>query len=208
MKLLERKATMENSKGFVHIMTQINATGRQKMEGYWQDALECIYDWERETIEDIIWNNFDSDSMLAQFLPRLQKYDGIEKLRKSLTKYSIPCDASVEIAQVLYAETEDEQYLDVIIENIKKAKVKYSYLAILGRCKPNKKAESFLRDVIIESENDLERNTAATALLQYLGIIHDLNNMSEYIANMDLVKAITNENKEARIEALNKLDNA
>ena len=50
--------------------------------------------------------------------------------------------------------------------------------------------------------------TDPTALLQYLGIIHDLNNMSEYIANMDLVKAITNENKEARIEALNKLDNA
>jgi hypothetical protein len=138
---------MENSKGFVHIMTQINATGRQKMEGYWQDALEYIYDWERETIEDIIWNTFDRDSMLAQFLPRLQKYNGIEKLRESLTKYSVPCDASVEIAQVLYDETEDEQYLDVIIENIKKAKVKYSYLAILGRCKPNKKAKMILKEI-------------------------------------------------------------
>lgn len=50
--------------------------------------------------------------------------------------------------------------------------------------------------------------TDPTALLQYLGIIHDLNNMSEYVANINLVKAITNENKEVRIEALEKLNNA
>ena len=51
------------------------------MDGYYPGIMEELYDWEREKAEDIIWDAFNNkkEIELAQFLPRLEKYDGIRE---------------------------------------------------------------------------------------------------------------------------------
>lgn len=66
--------------------------------------MEEIYDWEREEVEDIIWDAFNNkkEIELAQFLPKLEKYDGIRALKESPYLLQIPSEASVEIGKILY----------------------------------------------------------------------------------------------------------
>ena len=98
---------MQNSRAYADFIKQMNATGREKMDGYDSQTLEHIYDWEREEVEGIICNAFTNknDVELAPFLPKLKKYDGIKALNKSLYLFQIPSYASVIIGQTLYEVT-------------------------------------------------------------------------------------------------------
>lgn len=59
------------------------------MDGYYPRVMEEIYDWEREEVENIIWDAFNNkkEIELAQFLPKLEKYNGIKALRESPIYY-------------------------------------------------------------------------------------------------------------------------
>ena len=95
---------MQNSRAYIDFMKQTKAVGREKMEGYNPSTLEKIYDWEREEIEDTIWNYFvnKNDSDLAIFMPKLKKYNGIKALKESPYLLQVPSEASVEIGKILY----------------------------------------------------------------------------------------------------------
>ena len=45
--------------------------------------MEEIYDWERDEVEDIIWDSFinKNEVELVPLLPKLEKYDGIKALK-------------------------------------------------------------------------------------------------------------------------------
>ena len=45
---------MQNSKAYDCLIKQLNANGSEKMDGYYPEVMEEIYDWEREEVEDII----------------------------------------------------------------------------------------------------------------------------------------------------------
>lgn len=62
---------MKNSKAYEGLIKQLNANGSEKMDGYYPEVMEEIYDWEREEVEDIIWNAFfnKNEIELAQFFP-------------------------------------------------------------------------------------------------------------------------------------------
>ena len=107
---------MQNSKAYDCLIKQLNANGSEKMDGYYPKVMEEIYDWEREEVEDIIWDAFfNKDEIeLAQFFPKLKKYDGIKALKESPYLLQIPSEASVEIGKILYESTGDEEYLDII----------------------------------------------------------------------------------------------
>ena len=98
---------MQNSRAYIDFMKQIKAVGREKMEGYNPSTLEKIYDWEREEIEDTIWNYFvnKNDSDLAIFMPKLKKYNGMKSLKESPYLLQVPSEASVEIGKILYEVT-------------------------------------------------------------------------------------------------------
>lgn len=49
---------MQNSKAYDCLIKQLNANGSEKMDGYYPKVMEEIYDWEREEVEDIIWDAF------------------------------------------------------------------------------------------------------------------------------------------------------
>ena len=107
---------MKNSKAYDCLIKQLNASGSEKMDGYYPKVMEEIYDWEREEVEDIIWDAFfnKNEIELAQFFPELKKYDGIKALKESPYLLQIPSEASVEISKILYEATGDEGYLDII----------------------------------------------------------------------------------------------
>ena len=62
---------MQNSKAYDCLIKQLNA---KKKDGYYPRVMEEIYNWEREEVEDIIWDAFfnKKEIELAQFLPKLE----------------------------------------------------------------------------------------------------------------------------------------
>lgn len=83
---------MENSRAYKYLIEQVDAVGFKKMDGYYPKIMEEIYDWERNEVEDIIWETFhkNNDYDLAMFFPKLKNYNGIEELKNTLEKCRIP----------------------------------------------------------------------------------------------------------------------
>lgn len=75
---------------------------------------------------------------MAIFLPKLQKYAGVQKLEEKLSASSIPSEQSSVISIILLGIKEDDKYLDVIKENIRLEPNKIQNVARLVYCKPSK----------------------------------------------------------------------
>ena len=107
---------MQNSRAYGYLIEQLNASGSEKLDGYYPRIMEEIYDWERDEVEDIICDAFinKKEIDLAQFMPKLQKYNGIKALKESPYLFQIPSGASVHIGKALYEATNDDNYLDLI----------------------------------------------------------------------------------------------
>ena len=129
---------MKNSKAYDCLIKQLSANGSDKMDGYYPEVMEEIYDWEREEVEDIIWDAFfyKNEIELAQFFPKLKKYDGIKALKESPYLLQIPSEASVEISKILYEATGDEGYLDIIKKNIDAKVSDTSWIDMVEECIP------------------------------------------------------------------------
>ena len=144
---------MQNSRAYGYLIKQLNAGGSEKKDGYYPRIMEEIYDWEREEVEDIIWDAFmnKKDTELAPFLPKLKKYNGIKALKDSSYLFQIPSGASVRIGKVLYEATNDDNYLDLIKRNIDASPDTISYVAELSYCKPCQKLYEILSDIYINN---------------------------------------------------------
>ena len=71
---------------------------------YTKDSFEKIYDWERNELEDIIWNNYLS----GRLLPYLEKYDGKRRLQEDLVSPRTPEGWKKEISSALDMASEDD----------------------------------------------------------------------------------------------------
>lgn len=136
---------MENSKAYKYLSEQVNAMGARKMNGYYPKIMEEIYDWERNEVEDIIWETFhkNNDCDLAIFFPKLKNYNGIEELKKTLEKCKIPSENSVIIAKVLYENMYDSSYINIIRKNIEKDSNNETYVAMISYAKPSEDINPF-----------------------------------------------------------------
>lgn len=104
---------MENSKAYKDFIKQTESVGANRLDGYDPTLLEKIYDWERDNIEEIIWNRFNNNDLeLAVFLLKLKKYDGNHKPQEALKNSSIPSHNSLNIALVLLDYFEDKKYIN------------------------------------------------------------------------------------------------
>ena len=200
---------MQNSRAYIDFMKQIKAVGREKMEGYNPSTLEKIYDWEREEIEDTIWNYFvnKNDSDLAIFMPKLKKYNGIKALKESPYLLQVPSEASVEIGKILYEVTGDEEYLDLIKRNIDASPETISYVSILSYCKPCQRVYNILADIYINNNNSVNRSTAVMGILYNKGIIKDRDSIKESNDVINLRKKFKSEDSAERQEILKKFEN-
>ena len=200
---------MQSSRAYIDFMKQTKAVGREKMEGYNPSTLEKIYDWEREEIEDTIWNYFvnKNDSDLAIFMPKLKKYNGIKALKESPYLLQVPSEASVEIGKILYEVTGDEEYLDLIKRNIDASPKTISYVSILSYCKPCQRVYNILADIYINNNNSVNRSTAVMGILYNKGIIKDRDSIKESNDVINLRKKFKSEDSAERQEILKKFEN-
>ena len=179
------------------------------MEGYNPSTLEKIYDWEREEIEDTIWNYFvnKNDSGLAIFMPKLKKYNGIKALKESPYLLQVPSEASVEIGKILYEVTGDEEYLDLIKRNIDASPETISYVSILSYCRPCQRLYNILADIYINNNNRVNRSTAVMGILYNKGIIKDRDSIKESNDVINLRKKFKSEDSAERQIILKKFEN-
>ena len=200
---------MQNSKAYDCLIKQLNANGSEKMDGYYPGVMEEIYDWEREEVEDIIWDAFfnKKEIELAQFLPKLEKYDGIKALKESPYLLQVPSEASVEIGKILYEVTGDEEYLDLIKRNIDESPETISYVSILSYCKPCQRVYNILADIYINNNNSVNRSTAVMGILYNKGIIKDRYSIKESNDVINLRKKFKSEDSAERQEILKKFEN-
>lgn len=191
---------MQNSSAYSHLTKQLNANGSEKKDGYYPRIMEEIYDWEKDEVEDIIWDAFinKNEVRLAPLLPKLDKYDGIRALRESPYLLKIPSNASAEIGKVLYEVTDDEKYLDVIKRNIDASPDTISYVSILSYCKPCPRLYNILADIYINNSNKVNRNTAVMGLLFNKGIIKDRSSIKESNETISLRERFKSEDREER----------
>lgn len=200
---------MQNSKAYDYLIKQLNANVSEKMDGYYPRVMEEIYDWEREEVEDIIWDAFcnKKEIELAQFFPKLEKYDGIKALKECTYLLQIPSEASVEIAKILYEVTGDEDYLDLIKRNIDASPETISYVSILSYCKPCQRLYNILADIYINNNNKVNRSTAVMGILYNKGIIKDRSSIKESNDAISLRKKFKSEDSAERQKILKKFEN-
>lgn len=200
---------MQNSKAYDYLIKQLNANGSEKMDGFYPGVMEEIYDWEREEVEDIIWDAFNNRNEigLAQFLPKLEKYDGMKALKESPYLLQIPSEASVEIGKILYEVTGDEAYLELIKKNIDSSPETISYVSILSYCKPCQRLYSILADIYINNNNKVNRSTAVMGILYNKGIIKDRSSIKESNDVISLRKKFKSEDREERQKILHRFEN-
>ena len=199
---------MQNSKAYDCLIKQLNANGSEKMDGYYPEVMEEIYDWEREEVEDIIWDAFfnKNEIELAQFFPKLKKYDGIKALKESPYLLQIPSEASVEIGKILYEATGDEGYLDIIKKNIDASPETISFVSILSYCKPCQRLYNILVDIYINNSNKVNRSTAVMGILYNKGIIKDRGSIKESNDVISLRKKFKSEDSIERQKILEKFE--
>lgn len=199
---------MQNSSAYGYLIKQLNASDSEKMDGYYPRIMEEIYDWERDEVEDIIWDAFmnKNEVELAIFLPKLKKYDGIKALKENPYLFQIPSNASAEIGKILYETTEDEDYLEIIKRNIDASPDTITYVSILSHCKPCSKLYNILADIYINNSNKVNRNTAVMGLLFNKGIIKDRLSIKESNDTIVLRKKFKSEDKEERRRILEKFE--
>ncbi len=199
---------MENSKAYSYFIEQLNAVGTKRMDGYYPKLMEEIYDWERDEIEDIVWKQFceKEDIDVAAFLPKLKKYQGVEKLKEMLLTSTVPSERSVTLSIILYEINEDKTYLEIIKKNIELEPNKISNVSKLIYCKPNCKIYELLVEIYINSESDIIRSTAVTGILYNKGIITNPLDLQEIIKNIDLERKFDSDDLTERKKIIEKFE--
>lgn len=199
---------MQNSYAYGLLIKQLNATGSNKKDGYYPKLMEEIYEWEKDEVEDIVWKAFNEKHEIgvAQYLPKINKYDGIKALKECPFLNQIPSGSSVEIAKVLYEATDNEEYLEMIKKNIDACPDNISFVSTLSYCKPCPKLNSLLIDIYINNENKVNRNTAVMGLLYEKKIIKDRASIQEANNTIELRKKFKSEDREERISIINRFE--
>lgn len=199
---------MENSKAYKYLSEQVNAMGARKMNGYYPKIMEEIYDWERNEVEDIIWETFhkNNDCDLAIFFPKLKNYNGIEELKKTLEKCKIPSENSVIIAKVLYENTYDSSYINIIRKNIEKDSNNGTYVAMISYAKPSEDIYNLLTEIYINCNDKIIRGSAIRGILYNKGFVSNPFDFKEMIGKTNLRKIFNKDSQMERKEVIKKLE--
>ena len=164
------------------------------------NCLDKMHEWERADAERMIWREFTENkvAVLANLVLRLQDYDGVPAVKKMLSESPVPGDRSASLSRLLFAWTKDEQYLDLLLKNVKMSNYKPEFVSELVHCPVCTKAYEALKDIYLTSDKELVRNTAVTGILHYKGYIKDPMNMTEYFSKIASVRKFVSEDAEER----------
>jgi len=197
---------MPRSRAFEAFIQHSKTTGKLKSDGYDPNLLDEIYPEERSEVEDTIVHLFlQGDSFVAIFLPQLQKYDGMELLKKKLNDSNMPSGVSIRYASILFQHTGDEQYFDILKKCVACKKYRTEALVALMHCVPSVQICRIFQDVCINDEDLSERNMAAIGLLYCKGITKNAFDLKDIQDNFELIKELTNDDINIRKNAVEEL---
>lgn len=194
---------MENSKAYNLFIEQLHATGTKKMDGYNIRTLDDIYEWEREQVEDIIWEKFmgRNDADLAIFMPKLVKYDGVYALRLKVDEFEVPSESSFSVAEVLYELTKEKIYFHILAKNyedINDRLIKIKFVSRLSHLSKNKDVYDLLLDIYINDSEGVNQTTAINGILYADGHLNKADDMEEIISNIQLIRTFKKDSKDER----------
>ena len=188
---LERFIHMK-SKEFNRLFNQINAIGRDKLEGYSLDMLENIPDIERKEAEELIVNAFvHGDSLITVLIPHLIFFDGKELLNSELKKCNIPSERSVEICFALTERFYSDDIQDIILQNYASDKwIRMEIPEKLYDLEPSYNLFCLFEKLYKLSLNDDERISIVDGLLYCCGILKNPHNINDVMSVSNLSKDI------------------
>lgn len=200
---------MQRSKAYESFVRQINSSGAQRLDGYNENLFDEIYDSEIEEVEDLIWNTFYNkhDIDILILFPKLKKYDGISALKNIMESYSIPSSASMLISYLIFQNTKDIGYLEVMERNIVESQYDYSYVSMMIYATPCEEVYQALVKIYINSSNRITLSSSINGILYNKGFIKNLSDVKQ-VSNMKELRNILKNSpfneREKMIEKLEK----
>ncbi len=197
----------EHSQAYTDFFHQLNAAGLERIYGgYSPDALDRIYDWERADVEKTIWRRFkfSGDTDLAELVSKLQRYDGIEELKRRYKEGITASEFSwqmVSVASALYKATLTDDYLDYIFGYYDREK-DFSLVSVLSYLKPCKKLYRFFKSVYLNSDDKTARDIAITGMLCCKGYIKDPESIEERFELVGMKRAFMSDDRIMRRKKL------
>lgn len=169
----------EHSKAYDCLTRQMKATGREYGDGYdprWWDGLT---DAEKDQLEGKIVRKFATgDLYIGVYLPRLRHHDGAAQLAKALARSS-STDRRVFLAGLLFRETGDDRYLEVLQQCcIDERGMRLVAVELQGYPK-SARVERILRGVFLASADGPTQLAAAEGILHQRGVIRDVHDYQE-----------------------------
>ncbi|WP_028235611.1 hypothetical protein [Pseudobutyrivibrio sp. MD2005] len=202
---------MENSSAYKYILQILNSKGKERDFIYDYSTINEVYDSERSYIEERIWNNYGGQHgnyLLSGFLPYLREYKGIEKLDENLNKYQIPSYASIITAKILFNNTGETKYIDIILKNIEKTDSnKYQLISTMLDIKRTKESFDMFEQIYLKVNDDIDVMVAAEGMLLMVGVIVSTDELLNKPEKIELLKTYCikeHNQKEEIIKELNK----
>ena len=207
----------EHSYAYNDLVKMVKAVGYEKKDEYSNKTMEEIYDWERDEVEDIIWEKFqrDKDSMLSDLLVKLKKYDGLKALKEAIEEVYIPGPASIMLAKTLYNCTKDIKYLNIFEMNINYNKWdstnNLSTISALNRCVITEDLYNLFKKLYLKCEDDKADiiDEIITGMLRCKGYItiYYTFNVEEVKRQYTYINKFKVKGLEAKKEIIRKLEN-
>lgn len=199
---------MGKSKAYEELLRQVNATGTYKLDGYSTDILDNISDDERAEVEHLIWNIFfdKNDIDIAVLFPKLKLYDGIQALKNTVDKLSIPSSASMLLSFLIYDSTKEITYLNKMERNVIDSKYDYSYISMLIYVSPCEEVYQTLVRMYKNCSDRVACGSIVNGILYNKGFIKDMNCIEDVSNMKELRKTFKNATAEQKDELLKKLD--
>ena len=138
-----------------------------------------------------------NDADLAVLMPALKNYDGIAALKKKLAEFKIPSHGSADIALALFEATEEEKYLDIIMENYRGLAVNTPIAVGLAGLAKKPGVYDLLVDIYLHDKDEANRGQAIVGLLWRDGKLNSVNDPMELFDKIDLIKAFKLDSEEA-----------
>ena len=196
---------MENSKAYLKFINAINLREKSgRFDGYDTDLFTHCYDWERQELEQLVWDRYckHADWGVIYFFPQLRGIDVIPKIKKDVFMAYIPSDISMELSVVLYNMLGDIKYLEIIEKNIMAKPDYIGFVPTAFELKPDSNVYSLFRKLCIGCTNNINRMSAVRGMLYCKTIVSNPNSIPEIKLMLEYDKKINKKTPEERKEAI------
>lgn len=196
---------MENSKAYLKFINAINSREKSgRFDGYDTDLFTHCYDWERQELEQLVWDRYckHADWGVIYFFPQLKGIDVIPKIKKDVFMAYIPSDISMELSVVLYNMLGDIKYLEIIEKNIMAKPDYIGFVPSAFELKPDSNVYALFKKLCINCTNNTNRMSAVRGMLFCKKIISSPNDTEEIEKMLGYIKEINKETADERRKAI------